>query len=499
MNFKYENQGAITYKVCEAGEHEQIDGVTLGMLTNNKIAGLAPTLYTQIDTLKIIKYNISAKTAAADIFTTSVDKKRLCGIFIGILEAVLSVEEYMIDLRTIMFDLDSIYVDLSSSETYLICVPVEGGLKDINLVNFFKEIMMSLTFDNSENSDYIGEIIKYLNSHSVLNPTDFKLRLEEIISGERKSKQVAEPEGKKTVVQPVVQEMPQQVVQLPTPDTVHVKAVQPSIEQVSEAQQCMIPPHVVGRQEIQKDINTSQAQNEGKISFMHLMMHYSKENKERYQTQKKQGKKSKEKKVKAKKNTVVETQNFVVPGAPGSQGFAVPGTEVRQVQNQVKPHQNKEISPISQVPPVECVPQVVNMEVTSNTTLPAEQRLNFGETTVLNQGTMGMTTVLNQSMKPVDSPYLYRERTAEKIQIVGEILRIGKEKSFVDYYIGDNRAISRNHANVINRNGQFYVIDKNSTNHTYLNGQQILSNEEIEIHSGDLIKLGDEVFEFKIG
>lgn len=34
----------------------------------------------------------------------------------------------------------------------------------------------------------------------------------------------------------------------------------------------------------------------------------------------------------------------------------------------------------------------------------------------------------------------------EKIKLVKPVFRIGKEKSYVDYFIGDNTTVSRSHA-----------------------------------------------------
>lgn len=42
----YENQGTTTYLVYKIKENDQIDTMTLGMLTNNKIPGLVPTTFT---------------------------------------------------------------------------------------------------------------------------------------------------------------------------------------------------------------------------------------------------------------------------------------------------------------------------------------------------------------------------------------------------------------------------------------------------------------------
>ena len=49
MNFSYETQGAVTYLVCELDADEQLDSLTMGMLTNNHIVGLAPVLYMEMN------------------------------------------------------------------------------------------------------------------------------------------------------------------------------------------------------------------------------------------------------------------------------------------------------------------------------------------------------------------------------------------------------------------------------------------------------------------
>ena len=46
-------------------------------------------------------------------------------------------------------------------------------------------------------------------------------------------------------------------------------------------------------------------------------------------------------------------------------------------------------------------------------------------------------------------------------------------------------------------NGHYYVVDKNSTNHTYVNDEMITSNIKVEIKDGDVIRLANEKFAFK--
>ena len=61
MEFSYENQGANTYLVYEIASDDMLDTLSLGMITNNNVPGLAQSLFTQMDNQKYIKYNITSK------------------------------------------------------------------------------------------------------------------------------------------------------------------------------------------------------------------------------------------------------------------------------------------------------------------------------------------------------------------------------------------------------------------------------------------------------
>lgn len=109
----------------------------------------------------------------------------------------------------------------------------------------------------------------------------------------------------------------------------------------------------------------------------------------------------------------------------------------------------------------------------------------------------GGTAVLGGANKHVLS-YLIRESTQERISVDKPVFRIGKEKSYCDYFVKDNSAVSRSHANIVVRGERFYVVDLNSTNHTYVDGRLIQPQEETEIFSGTRLRLGNEEFTFYI-
>ena len=208
---------------------------------------------------------------------------------------------------------------------------------------------------------------------------------------------------------------------------------------------------------------------------------------------------------------------MAVPGMNGQQNFAMPGQQNLNIptpQNNIQRQNTMSQQQPSQQPQVQAEiqnqqipqPQQVKQPQPSQPSQPLQQpqpemqgqQMNFGETTNLDMLMRGGTTVLNSSMRPPDmvSPHLIRIKTNENIMIDKPVFRIGKEKSYVDYFVSDNTAVSRSHANIVSRESKYYVMDTNSTNHTYLNGKMIQSNVEVELAHGDKIRLGNEDFEF---
>lgn len=104
------------------------------------------------------------------------------------------------------------------------------------------------------------------------------------------------------------------------------------------------------------------------------------------------------------------------------------------------------------------------------------------------------------SLKDMQSAkaYLTRYKTGEKIWIDANIFKLGKEKDYVNYCILDNPAISRSHADIVRQGDQFFVVDQNSLNHTFVNGVEVASKQMVALQTGTEIRLADEIFEFII-
>lgn len=72
---------------------------------------------------------------------------------------------------------------------------------------------------------------------------------------------------------------------------------------------------------------------------------------------------------------------------------------------------------------------------------------------------------------------------------------IGREET--DYVLSRPK-VSRKHAYIDKKEGRYFILDENSTNHTYVNGAVIAPYTETELVSGDIIRLADESMTFLI-
>jgi hypothetical protein len=107
------------------------------------------------------------------------------------------------------------------------------------------------------------------------------------------------------------------------------------------------------------------------------------------------------------------------------------------------------------------------------------------------------TSLLSEGPQ-ITYPYLIRKSSFDRTDINKPVFRIGKERSYVDYFVADNNAISRIHADIITKNNSFFVKDENSTNGTYVNGNRLSPKEEVQVFDGDIITFANEEFEFHI-
>ncbi|MDE6578993.1 MAG: FHA domain-containing protein [Ruminiclostridium sp.] len=95
-------------------------------------------------------------------------------------------------------------------------------------------------------------------------------------------------------------------------------------------------------------------------------------------------------------------------------------------------------------------------------------------------------------------PVLTRTKNGEKTVIEKPMFKIGTSRESCDMVIADNRYISRIHAYIVTRNGRYFIIDRNSTNKTYVNGKAISAETEAELSDNTQVRLANEDMVFNI-
>lgn len=127
--------------------------------------------------------------------------------------------------------------------------------------------------------------------------------------------------------------------------------------------------------------------------------------------------------------------------------------------------------------------------------MPESQEI-YGETTVFYQD-CDATVVLCQEEKKQEA-YLIRKRNSERIVIKDKEFVLGKDPSQTDYCLTGNSAISRAHAVILHQDKDYAISDKNATNGTFVNGVKVAAFQKTALKDGDIIKLADEDFEFRL-
>ena len=446
-----ENHGEKRFLMYEI-EDVDLDTLTLGMLTNNKIAGLAEVSFTQMDNRKLIRYDITSRVSVKELLEGIVNRKRLLGVLSGIIDAMMAADEYMINPETIVLNPNYIFSDPHSGETVLICMPVvEPDQDHMELKLFIKTLLFKIRYDQSEGNECVSKIVSYLNNCTVFAPADFReyLRKLEFSGGKPVKAGSGTAGGAKIPAGTAAVSGGGSSVRGGTGGSATGRSGAGSVGYA-------VPGGSGSRYNDNPGKEPDVTEEEEPISLFYLLQHYNKENAARYKAQ--------QEKKKAQNGKSTKKDQKEKKREKASVGFAVPG-------------QKDDYAHMDDPAPVN------PSENLSGGGAVQGEHIDFGATTMLDE---------------VPSyPYLIREKNNAQISINKPVFCIGKSRAQTDYCIEDNPAVSRLHARIISRNGVYYVVDLQSTNHTTVRQSKIAPNEEVQLNHGDQVIFANEHFEFR--
>ena len=542
--FSFENINMNTNLVYKLEENDKLDHTTIGMLSNNKISNICSAKYSQVDNDIIIKFDVTSKVPAVQVFSGVLNKKWVMGLLESVYSAIIEAQKYMLDLHQFVLNLNYIFMDVSTGKMDFICLPLLN-MENNDILSFIKDIIFNATFSQNEDNRYVSAIITYLNTEKKFSIDSLK-KLIDSINNNRFSNTATTVQQNNISVQQNVQQnnipVQQNIQQNNIPvqqkvqrNNIPLQQNNIPIQQYGNVQntrkksgnKVAVPtvqsiPNVQAEQQLPVNLQ----ENEKKMSWLYLMCHYNKENSAKYKAQKAQ-----------KKNNAGVQNSFDYSNA--NQNFQIPTNNKRDFARNIpqvqKPLQSVQASvplvqnqiPQTQIPVQQMQNKSQQIPISNSVVLNNDQSVQgsvesagnkiqnlhnqtqdvnsavsndvFSPNYSTTNADYGETTVLGEeNYQNKISPYLIRVKNNEKISINKAMFRIGKERSYVDYFIDDNTYISRGHANILCKDGRCYIVDNNSRNHTYVNGEMITSGNEVELKNGDTIKLANEAFEFKI-
>jgi len=134
---------------------------------------------------------------------------------------------------------------------------------------------------------------------------------------------------------------------------------------------------------------------------------------------------------------------------------------------------------------------------------PAAPKAEAGRTVLLSgseNGGTAKTMVMGSGTTGAGELYLVQKDTNQYIHVTHTNFHIGRAENIVDYTVQTrNHYLGNDHAYILLDGGNYYIVDNNTQNHTYLNERRLEPSKPTLFHAGDTIRMADVVFNVIMG
>ncbi len=167
FSHSYESSSTASYAVLTAKAGEKIESYQLKMISKNieSLKGFLPLDIRRKDDDINIYYNITSKLLFSQFLSRqTVSWNIAIKILLGITDALISCESYLLKARSFILSTDYMYIDPYDKQVYMMYVPVEQT-DDVNIL--FKEFLIDLmvnkiNIEASGSDSYFQKILSCL-------------------------------------------------------------------------------------------------------------------------------------------------------------------------------------------------------------------------------------------------------------------------------------------------------------------------------------------------
>ena len=510
INLNIKNEDNKRYAEYKLIASDQIDNLTLGMLKNNDIEGLAPEKAIQRDEDKFFRFDISNTVTLTEYLGESVKKEKVLKAFYGIAVAIKVGMEYMINWTSYILDNDSIYVNPESDTVQIICVPLIARMNDGNTCQFFKNILFTAQFDEDEDGDYVGKLI------TMLNPKTFTLEkwieeLENLLEIEHRvfedniiidddSEETTEVSAEETAEEKAETPVKEPVAETPAEEkeaeeSEETEASAEAQEEESETEETAEEKAETPAKEPTAETPAEEKESEETEVSAEEQAEAQEEEPETEET-------AEEKAETPAKEPAAETLAEEKEAAAEESEETEASAEEQAEAQEEEPETEETAEEKAETPAEESASEVPAEEAEKATEeLVAEESAVPVHESHVEQKKGGLRKFLTQpikfgSKKETPRPYLQTK--------AGAVFHIEKEKFSIgsstgaDYVIQHDDTVKPIHAYILKEGEEYFLMDNESVTGTFMNGVQLMTKEKYPLPKVVHIRIGNEEFDFNL-
>ena len=491
-------KGSNIYAVFNlSGQNVPLDKVSILMINSNQkhTIGLAPISLEEMNGhYTNMLFDITGKVSLREYVSKNISQEDFRLMLTNLIDTLENFDEYMIDVQQVLLDMDSVFINELDHSIAFLCIALKGTVFNGNLYSFFR-IVVENSYVNTAQQEIsyfhrVWNVIRSENGFSLQN-----MRMAMTDSQNTENFQKVQSSMQSQIPAPIVSTETEKIEEPPTititPEPVQQQPAQVATPVEEEPKKKGIFGFFSSKKE-----KTSQ-KSKPSTGFRSGVAGYRSGNKSPQPITP----------VASPENNPIREQIRQTAETLSETTNAFLGTTVlnagKQNQNSVT-SQSSDKQPISQfengydLNPAPKIPAMVG------TTLLTKEESSYPPdsvgTTVLNQVVQRQSSVGTTVLKPVvkRTACLIRIKNHERIFINKPMILIGRDLENLDCNVHDNTAVGHQHARIVRNGDNYFIVDLNSRNYTYVNGMMIQSGIETPISDGDMIMLANEEFTFKI-
>lgn len=490
-DFSYNNQGSAVSLVLKLGYGEDVDSLSMGMMMNNKIPGFLPVSRRYIDNDMYLYYDVSSLAPMPSAYHILCQDKYLIHFLLGFCHTVKECGEYLLDSKNLCLLADYVYIQRATGEFRAVYLPVDNTVDNITPYEFVR--------------DLVSKIGEQTYNESVVMPVLYRLVIaESMFSVENLERQLTELQTSGKLRVDTRANMTAHI----SADSRQTKETHVQKDTFIEGKNSFVTPIPPQSENIQdslpvrhEEIPENNKEENGFMKMLGGLMGSAKSSSDSAKKEKSSsglnfgGLMSKKKTETASNglgfdNPFSETANSsdempvqetTVQKNESSLSFANPFGKNSEKQNEVPAEkQEKHVGKKQEIP-------------SGNSAVGGGYTLSLDG---MDSGASLATSLMIEDAGSKSQIALVRRANGQRTIVAHNNFHIGRGQNLVDLYIDTKTSyIGSDHAYIVIQGREYFVVDNNSKNHTWLNGNQLECSRPYAIHPGDILRFADEYFD----